>query len=190
MVPDLTIRNLEPEPGTEIATQEIVYTQRVRGVPTSTLSVPLRPSSRMIPPAVDAQFKGRNVYTIVIPMEHIPAYAGDWIVWFADRTSKAGDTPVVRAPIPIRKIEPVDQAPASARTEERIRLAATLSKSGRLEDVKLLTRTSEAVGRAVSTDVSRWQFQPATNGGVAIDVDVILEIPFSLPAALAANPFD
>ena len=182
-VPDLTIRNVKPEAAPKIATEEILYTERVRNIPLATLSVPLRPSSRMIPPAVDAQFKGRNVYTIVIPMEHIAAYTGDWILWFADRGSKGGETPVVRAPVPYRKVEPVNQAPPNERTRERIQLSATLGKNGKLDGITLLTKVPAAVQHAVFTDVTSWQFQPATSDGVA--VDVVLEIPFSLPTAIA-----
>jgi hypothetical protein len=186
-VPDLTVRNPLPETAPKIAVEEILYAERVRGVPVSTLSVPLRPSSRMIPAAVDAQFKGRNVYTIVIPMERIPEYTGDWILWFADRGSKAGETPVMRAPVPLRKLAAVDQTPANLRTRERIQFSAILGKNGRLDRITILTRTTTAVQHAVFQDVTAWEFQPATSDGVAVDVDVMVEIPFSLPPALASN---
>jgi hypothetical protein len=186
-VPDLTIRNPLPETAPKIATEEIRYAERVRSVPVSTLSVPLRPSSRMIPAAMDALFKGRNVYTIVIPMEHIPAYTGDWILWFANRGPKVEETPLVRAPVPLRKREAVDQAPANARTRERIQFSATLRKDGKLDGITLLTKTTAAIQHAVFQDVTAWEFQPATSDGVAVDVDVVLEIPFSLPLALASN---
>jgi hypothetical protein len=186
--PDLTIRTVKPEAAPKFTTEEILYTERVRGIPVSTLSVPLRPSSRMIPATVDAQFKGRSVYTIVIPMEHIPAYAGDWILWFADRGSRAGETPVVRAPVPLRKMETLDPTPASARTRERIQLFATLGKNGRLDRITFLTKTNPAIQRAVSQDVTSWEFRPATSDGLAVDVDIVLEIPFNLPASLASLP--
>jgi len=188
-VPDLTIRppKVEPPPPPPLPTHEILYAERLRGVPMSTLSVPLRPSSRMIPPTVDARFQGRNVYTIVIPMERMVTYSGDWIMWFADRVSKPGDTPVVRAPVPFRKHEPVDQPPSSDRTGERIAFAATLGKSGKLDAITLITKTSTAVQRAVFQDVTSWEFQPATRDGSPVDVDVVLEIPFSIPTAVARS---
>ena len=184
-VPDLTIRQPKPEttlPAPHLATptQAILYAERVR-IPLSTLSVPLRPANRMIPPAVDARFQGRNVYTIVIPMEHMPSYAGDWIMWFADRQSKPGETPVIRAPVPFRKLEPIDQPAPSSRIGERIQFAATLNKKGRLDGITLITRTTPAAQRAVFEDVTSWEFQPATRDGVPVDVDVFLEIPFRLP---------
>ncbi len=192
-VPDLTIRppKAEPPPAPPppapppAPTREILYAERMRSIPLSTLSVPLRPSSRMIPPAVDARFHGRNVYTIIIPMERMAAYGGDWIMWFADRELKPSETPVVRAPVPFRKLEPVDQPPPGDRTGERIQIAATIDKSGRLNGITLLTKTTPAVQRAVFQDVTSWEFRPATRDGAAVDVDVVMEIPFSIPTAVA-----
>ena len=188
IVPDLTIRKPQPEAAPmPPPTHEILYAERVRSVPLSTLSVPLRPSSRMIPQEVDARFQGRSVYTIVIPMERMVTYTGDWIMWFADRGSKPGETPVVRAPVPVRKIEPVDQPAPSDRTRERIAFAATLGKNGRLNGITLLTKTTAAVQRAVFQDVTAWEFRPATRDGLPVDVDVVLEIPFSIPTAVARS---
>jgi len=134
----------------------------------------------MIPQSVDARFRGRNVYTIVIPMEHMPAYSGDWIMWFADRESKPGETPVVRAPIPFQKLEPVDQT-ATNRTGARIQFAAILRKDGKLDGTTLVTQANPAVTRAVFEDVTAWEFRPASRDGVPVDVDVVIEIPFRLP---------
>jgi hypothetical protein len=189
-VPDLTIRPPKPEPPPPpppIPTHEVLYAERVRGIPQSTLSVPLRPSSRMIPPAVDARFQGRNVYTIVIPMERMATYTGDWIMWFADRESKPGETPVVRAPVPVRKLEPVDQPPASDRTGQRIQFAATLGKNGRLNGITVLTGANARVVHVVVDDVGSWEFQPATRDGKPVDVDVVVEVPFSIPTAAARS---
>ena len=38
---------------------------------------------------------GRDVYTMVIPIENIAGYAGDWIIWFAEREQKPGGAPSV-----------------------------------------------------------------------------------------------
>ncbi|HKV41635.1 MAG TPA: energy transducer TonB, partial [Blastocatellia bacterium] len=78
--------------------------------------------------------------------------------------------------------------PPSARTKTRIQLAGSLGKNGRIEGVTLLTQVSPAIQRAVLQDVTSWEFRPATTDGAPVDVDVVLEIPFSLPTALAQNP--
>ena len=189
-VPNLTVRQPKPDVPQPPAppTKQILYADLVRGIPVSTLSAPLRPSSRSIPKTLEARFPGRDVYTMVIPMENMPAYSGDWIMWFADRQPNTGATPLVRAPIPVRKIEVVDQTPAVGRVGARIQLAATLRANGRLEGVTILSEASLAVQRAVSQDVASWEFRPATRDGIAIDSDVVLEIPFSLPRVIAKSP--
>jgi hypothetical protein len=186
-VPDLTIVQPKKQPGPETPVKAVLYAETVRSVSVSTLSVPLRPSNRMIPRSVEARFQGRNVYTMAVPIENMPAYDGDWIMWFADQESKPGETPLVRAPVPFRKIEPVVEAPPTGRTDERIQVAATLRKAGKLDSITLLTKASPAVQRAVLLDVTAWEFQPATRNGVPVDVDVVLEIPFNLPTAVAKS---
>ncbi len=188
-VPDLTIRDDKtkpvkalPEP---IRTKVVLYTERVRSIPFSTLSVPLRPSSRTIPTNVDARFQGRNVYTMVVPIENLPAYGGDWIVWFAERQSVPGNTPLMRAPLPFRKMEPIDQAPFSNSAQARVQISAVLDKDGRLDNLVILTRPLTISEQVVIQDLASWEFKPAMRDGIPIDVEVVIEIPFSLPTAVA-----
>jgi hypothetical protein len=189
-VPNLTIREDKSKPAKapdEVLPpiKTILYAETVRSIPVSTLSVPLRPASRSIPRSVDARFQGRNVYTMVVPIENLPAYAGDWIVWFAERDVKPGDTPVVRAPVPFRKLEPIGQAVSVNRTGQRVQLAGTLEKDGKLRGISLLTAAGPAIEFAVIQDISSWEFKPATRNGIPVDVEIVIEIPFNLPPALA-----
>jgi hypothetical protein len=158
----------------------ILYSETVRSVPVSTLSVPLRPASRMIPRIVDLRFQGRYVYTIVIPIENFAAYRGDWILWFAERNQKPEENPLMRAPVPFRKRELVDNAPPGNRTEQRVQLAATITKDGRVEQVSMLTMVVSAVQQRVIDDIESWEFKPATRDGIPVDVEAVLEIPFNL----------
>lgn len=109
-------------------------------------------------------------------------------MWFADRQTRPGETPLVRAPVPLRKLEIVDRTPPADRSRTRVQFAASLGKNGKLDGVIFLTQVAPAIQRAVLQDVTSWEFRPATHDGVPVDVDVVLEIPFSLPAALAKNP--
>jgi TonB family protein len=176
---DLPNPSLNPNPKT------VLYTERVRSVPASTLSVPLRPASRTIPRDVDARFQGRNVYTMVVPIENLPAYGGDWIVWFAERTPNPGDTPVVRAPVPFRKTEIFAEAAPGAKTPRRVRIITMIAKDGRIGGVSVIGSSDPAFEEAVVRDVASWEFKPATRNGVPVDVEVVIEIPFNLPPALA-----
>jgi len=191
-VPNLTIREdrskpLEPPPiETGKKTTTVLYAEKVKGIPTSTLSVPLRPSSRTIPRAIDARFQGRYVYTMVLPMENIPDYTGDWIVWFAECEQKPGDSPMMRAPIPFRKEEMVESSPVNP-VERRLQLAAVIRKNGKVDGISLLRSAGPGVDQGVIQDVASWQFRPATRDGIPVDVDVVIEIPFNLSAAFAKS---
>ncbi len=188
-VPDLTIREDKTKPVRALPeptrTKAVLYTERVRSIPVSSLSVPLRPSSRTIPRAVDARFQGRNVYTMVVPIENLPAYGGDWIVWFAERQSIPENTPLMRAPLPFRKMEPIHEAPFSNSAQARVQISAVLDKDGRLDNIAILSRPLTISEQVVIQDLASWEFKPATRNGIPVDVEVVIEIPFNLPAAVA-----
>ena len=191
IVPNLTIREEKPKPAKlpDPNARAILYAERVRTIPFSTLSVPLRPSSRSIPRTVEARFQGRSVYTMVVPIENLPAYSGDWIVWFAERQPVPGEAPLMRAPLPFRKMESIEQRSLGGSGGERIQIAAILEKDGRLGKIAVSTKAGTETEQAVIQDLESWEFKPATRDGVPIDVDVVLEITFNLPViAKRAQP--
>jgi len=120
-----------------------------------------------------------------VPIENFAPYSGDWILWFAERQTRPGDAPFVRAPVPLRKFESVEPVLPGARTELRVQMAAVIKRDGKIDTVTLLRTLSPALGQAVLQDLAAWEFKPATRDGMAVDVDVVLEIPFSLPPQIA-----
>jgi hypothetical protein len=189
-VPNLTIRDdhtpVAP-PHVEPPRKVVLYSDRLRSLPVATLSVPLHPASRSLPTSIENRFHGRSVYTMVIPIENLAEYSSDWIIWFAERaTNPAATTALnVRAPIPLRKFESVEPIPPGARTELRVQLAGIITKQGKLEVRALLRNLAPALESAVLRDVQSWEFKPATEDGAPVDIDVVLEIPFSLPPQVA-----
>jgi len=189
-VPNLTIhdeRKALPPPHVEAPRTVVLYADRLRSLPVSTLSVPLHPASRTIPASIEGRFRGRNVYTMVIPIENLAEYSSDWIIWFAARESNSGTGEVLnmRAPVPLRKFESVEPVAPGARTEMRVQIAAVISKEGKLEVRALLRNLAPALESAVLRDVQSWEFKPATEDGMPVDIDVVIEIPFSLPPHIA-----
>jgi hypothetical protein len=187
-VPNLTIhddRNAVPPPHVDAPRKVVLYADRLRSLPVSTLSLPLRPASRTIPARIEARFLGRDVYSMVIPIENIAGYTDDWIIWFAEREQKPGGVPSVRAPVPLRKFESVEPVPPGARTEIRVQFQAVINKEGKFDRITLLRDLSPALESAVLRDLKSWEFTPATRDGVPVDIDAVLEIPFSLPPQIA-----
>ena len=91
----------------------------------------------------------------------------------------------MRAPVPLRKFEPVEPVQPGERRDLRVQLAAIVTKEGKLDQVTVLRNLTSAWETAVLRDVQSWEFKPATRDGVAEDVDIVLEIPFSLPPQIA-----
>ena len=188
-IPNLTVRDTSRKSGegSRAGAKTILYTDVVRSLPASTLSVPLRPGSRRIPAAVDARFQGRFVYAMVLPMENLSPYGGDWILWFAERDQNAGTAPLIRSPVPFRKTVSVEHQVASDHSEQRMQLAAVITRDGRVEGVSLLTKAGAALELTLIQDLTSWEFKPATRDGAPVNVDVIVEIPFLLGSEIAGR---
>src|SRR5207253_2029810 len=130
---------------------------------------------------------------MIVPIERMPIYGGDWILWFAERPTDAATpaaplgNPMMRAPLPFKKMEVADPAPVGNRSSQRVMIAGILEKGGKLTGVSLVTAAAPAIELAVIRDISSWEFKPATRNGTPVDVDVVIEIPFNLPVAAAAR---
>lgn len=159
----------------------VLYDELVSDSVRPTLSAPLRPSSRTIPRALEARFQGRLVYTIVIPAPKLPEYTGDWIVWFAEPGQKPGELPRMRAPVPLQKTEPANAGQTSSgdRSEVRIQLAAIIRSNGHVDSVTVVRASAAAAPQNAIEDLTRWEFRPAMRDGSPVDVEVVIEIPFS-----------
>jgi hypothetical protein len=180
--PNVTVRDAvaspkQPEP----AKAKVEYSQRVRSS-SSTFSAPLRPSSRSIPRSLESRFTGRSIYTMVIPMENMPSYDGDWVLWFSETAPQPGQTPLLRAPSPVSQMETLGRkAPAVV----RVQIAAIIGKDGKLRDVSILSPLGSTFSTGaqawVLADIQAWEFSPASRNGTAIDVDGVFDIPYHLP---------
>ena len=143
------------------------------------MSAPLRPSSRTLPPAIEARFYNRIVYVLVIPKPNLPEYAADWTIWFAERVAAAAAPAAVRAPLPVRKTIRSD-APAAGDpgTEKWVQVAAVIGKDGKISAVVSLPGRNAAIGAKLAVDLMHWEFRPASRSGEPIEVDAVIEVPF------------
>lgn len=189
-VPGLTIHGpgSTAPPDVDESRKVVLYSDRLRSLPASTLSVPLKPATRTIPASIESRFRGRDVFTMVIPIENLKEYSSDWIIWFSERNPPSGAALNIRAPIPLRKFESVEPVPPGARRELRVQIAGIITKQGKLVvQAVLRNNLAPALESAVLRDIQSWEFKPATRDGAPVDVDMVLEIPFSLPPQLAQS---
>lgn len=145
-----------------------------------TLSAPLPPSSRNIPKFIEERFRGRVVYTMLLPMKGLPGYAGDWTIWFAEREQieAGGSGAPMRAPLPVRK--PI-RADAAARDVSPgvIQFSATMNKTGKMDSITVIRSSGTAPDAAIE-DLETWEFLPALRNREAVAIDLIVEIPFGI----------
>lgn len=173
-----------PRPAAAGSPRVIQYADRLRSVPLSTLSVPLRPASRSIPAALESRFRGRTVYTVVIPIENFPEYSGDWILWFAETNPAEGaSTAAMRAPLPLRKRE-TWESPASLKgASHRVQATGLLQRDGKLAGLQVTSRGGSEAEQAARRDLLAWEFKPAARNGQPVEVEVVLELTLVIPGA-------
>jgi hypothetical protein len=161
-----------------IPKKTVLYRQVATGSIPSTLSAPLRPGNRRIPSVLEARFQGRNVYTMVLPAPNLPGYAGDWVLWFADRQVDLESTVQMRAPLPYRKKVTEQGSEQSGNSVMRVQIAGFVGKDGRLNELTILKGGGPGSGDAFLEDLKTWEFTPATRNLVPVDVEVVIEIAF------------
>jgi TonB family protein len=132
--------------------------------------------------APDPILAGRVVYTVAIQMPNVTSFSGSWIVWFAEHEPAPGAaTADVRAPSPLRKVDPKYVASAAAdRVEGTVRLSAIIRKTGQVDTVALLRHLDDRLDHSAMESLAKWVFEPARRNGTPVDVDAVFEIPFRL----------
>jgi hypothetical protein len=161
--------------------REVVYQTARLGSVRNSLSVPLRPFARAVPPYIEAHFAERNVYTVLLPMFGMGEYGSDWVLWFGERNPNPA-IGRVKAPLPKLK----RQVRASRLTETccppvRIRALLLISKSGRISEVKIFSVSAPYAVPHAEEDLLAWEFTPATRDGQPIDTDAVVEFTLRTP---------
>ncbi|MFN7918872.1 MAG: TonB family protein [Bryobacteraceae bacterium] len=149
-------------------------------------SVPLLPDK--IPGYVRDHFGSRHVYLFVFNRPNEVTYSGHWFLWFAERQQLPGDDPHMQAPIPFRVTDPASaKSKSDAVLRGKVRLAVIVRKSGFVDDVRLLSGLQDQLDAASMQALKRWAFQPAKRSGIAVDIDVMVEIPYDIKSQVASG---
>jgi TonB family protein len=131
--------------------------------------------------APDPRLEGRAVYVMGIQMPNITSESGSWLVWFAEREDEPRARLELRAPVPVRKVDPKYIAAArEERVEGAVRLFAVIRKTGVVDSVELLKSVDPRLDQSAVDALLKWHFQPAMRDGAPVDVEAVFEIPFRL----------
>jgi TonB family protein len=137
------------------------------------------PGATRVSSAPNPKFDGKEVYSMAIQMPNITSYSGSWLMWYA--AHGAGPMMPLAPPLPLRKVDPKYIATAVAdRVEGRVQLLCVINQQGHVEQVELVRGLDPRLDQSAIEALSKWQFRPAHRNGEAVDVDVMVEIPFHL----------
>jgi TonB family protein len=142
---------------------------------------PTRPAMRSSN-APDPRMYGRQVYTMAIQIPNLTSYSGSWLVWFASREAEKDDTAVdMRPPLPLHMVSArYIRTAEEERVQGKVRLWAVIGKDGHVGEISLMQHLDDRLDHSAEEALGKWLFQPAVRNGVAVDVDAVFEIPFTL----------
>lgn len=130
----------------------------------------------------------RRVYTIYINMPNLTSQSGSWILRFAElgdasraAAGGAADNYPLAAPVPIRKVDP--RYPPAARrqgVEGTVSLYGIIRSDGSVANVQVVRSLHRELDRSAVAAFQRWVFAPGQKNGTAVNLEVVVEIPFRL----------
>ena len=128
----------------------------------------------------EAGFAGRRVHTLAINMPNINSSSGSWVVRFSEIENQKLKGELL-APAPRVKVDPkYSRAAISERIEGEVILSAMIRNDGAVDHIKLIKAVDQRLDEAAIAALGKWKFHPALKGGVPVDVEVVVRIPFRL----------
>jgi TonB family protein len=132
-------------------------------------------------------FGGRKVHSLSLNMPNLNSGGGSWIIRFAAMHEDAAQPPHadsasvadLSSPVATRKVDPA--YPLELMKQNiggTVILYAVIHADGTVSGVRILRSVDDRLDRFASDAISKWQFQPATKNGSAIDVEATFWIPF------------
>ena len=129
---------------------------------------------------LEAGFAGRRVHTLSINMPAISSAQGSWIVRFSELagSERKGE---LFAPSPQVKVDPKYARSAMEEgVEGEVILSGVIRSDGAVDHIELIKSLDQRLDEAAISALSRWKFHPAVKGGVPVEVDVVVRVPFRL----------
>ena len=128
---------------------------------------------------------GKRVYTVYINSPNLSSGSGSWVLRFAELAEhRPGDDTELAAPVAVRKIDP-GYVPDAVRekVEGQVILHAIIRRDGHVERVEILRSLDPRLDERAINALLRWEFQPATRNGAPVDLEAVINIPFTLRKA-------
>ena len=125
----------------------------------------------------------KRVYTIYVNMPNLTSAAGSWVLNFAelqtDEQQMRPESGDISSPVPVRKVDP--KYPPTLRNENvegEVVLYAIIRRDGSVDSIQLLKGVEPELDQNAMEALARWRFRPATRGGVPVELEAVVHIPF------------
>ena len=126
-----------------------------------------------------AVFGARKFYSLTLNMPNLNSVGGSWVIRFAELKSSNQDTGVLSAPAATRKVDPAYPLELMRQNVGgTVILYGVIHADGTVGSVRVLRSVDERLDQFASEAIAKWQFQPATKNGAAVDVEATFWIPF------------
>ncbi|MFZ1005791.1 MAG: TonB family protein [Candidatus Sulfotelmatobacter sp.] len=134
-----------------------------------------------------AVFGNRKVYSLSLNMPNLNSAGGSWIIRFAalkpdtNQSAHSGEAPPddLSSPTVTRKVDPAYPLELMRQNlAGTVILYGIIRADGTVHGVRVLRSVDERLDQFASEAIARWQFQPATKNGSAVDVEATFWIPF------------
>jgi TonB family protein len=189
------------DPAPKSASANTVNPNLIAGArPPRASSRPMRPESESKLSDVERSvFGSRKFYSLSLNMPNLNSASGSWIIRFAalkpDSTpgslaahaaaagdpssSAASTTGDLSAPVATRKVDPAYPLELMRKNVAgTVILYGVIHADGTVGSVRVLRSVDDQLDQFASEAISKWQFQPATKNGSAVDVEATFWIPF------------
>ncbi len=139
-------------------------------------------------------FGGRKIYSLSLNMPNLNSAGGSWIIHFTaikpdaapDRASQPSADDL-SSPVATRKVDPAYPLELMKQNVQgTVILYGVIHADGSVGAVRVLRSVDERLDRFASEALAKWQFQPATKNGTAVDVEATFWIPFR-PAKMRSD---
>jgi TonB family protein len=142
-----------------------------------------------------AVFGNRKVYSLSLNMPNLNSAGGSWIVRFAalkpdvspaaaaaaSGNPSAAQPPSedLSSPVATRKVDPAYPLELMRQNVAgTVILYGVIRADGTVANVRVLRSVDDRLDGFASEAIAKWQFQPATKNGAAVDVEATFWIPF------------
>ena len=199
-VPNLFVKNPEAETGRRLTKADLLArayaaptapetireavrrAQPVAAIPITAVPGKTGPAgATRVSGAPTSRFNNREVYMMAIQMPNLSSFSGSWLMWYSDKTAQAAGVAPLAPPVAHRKVDPKYFADAvEERKEGTVQLFCVIDKEGLVSAVEILKGFDPRLDQSAREALAKWEFYPATRQNEAVEVEVVVEIPFRL----------